>query len=539
MRRQLLAAVWLAISLTASGDAIGPVFRATPFNPPDTTPPPGRAAKVTITLPQETSAAMVDPDGGNRVGHLRRLREPLQTHGRAWSGAIRSPGALRVRLLLTNVDLPAGTRVWIRSDSEWRAVNLGQLGPDRSLWTPSVAGDTAILEIEGISEESRLRVSAVVAVWPPAVNDMSCFKDAMCYGTSDFDFIEHARSSTAVLYYVKADGYYYHCTGGLINDKGKVDAYLLTANHCISTAAEARSVEAGWDVFTDRCAGSAEHPDWQAGADLMATSAATDMTLLRMHSLPPGRWLMGWNTSTQVVKAGTILHRISHPSTADNDNYYAQLYSTTRVSTTAATCTDLGRPQFLYSTMVTGGTGPGSSGSPVMIAGGQIVGQQYGKCGKDYSDPCDTANTHVDGALSASWAVLAPFLDNATSVTPPPCTACVANATTACMLGGRFRTTMTWTDPYANSQGNGRVINIAGVGDDQTFWSMYPQAPNNIELVVRMVDGRAANGKFWTSAAGFAVAGYTISIQDTQTCNTWTRTVAPGSSEIVKDPNAL
>lgn len=128
-----------------------------------------------------------------------------------------------------------------------------------------------------------------------------------------------------------------------------------------------------------------------------------------------------------------------------------------------------------------------------------------------------------------------------TSEPPPPsgCTACVPNANTACMLGGRFKTTMTWRDIYAGLEGAGRLISIAGVGDDQTFWSMYPQAPNNIELVVRMVDGRGANGKFWTSAAAFAVAEYTVTIQDTRTCATWQRTVPAGSAEIVRDPNAL
>jgi hypothetical protein len=537
MRRALLAVVSLVIALTTAAESLGPAFREAPLNAPDPTPPPGRPAKVVVTLPEQLALSAVDREVPNRVGQVRRLREPLEMQGRASSAAFRSPGAHRVRLLLTHVDLPANTRVWVRSDTEWRTVDLRRTAPDRTLWTPSVAGDTAILEVEGVDERPRLRVGAVVAIWPPAANDYSCFLDATCYDSSEFDFIEEARNSTAVLFYVTSDGYYSYCTGGLINDKANRESYLLTANHCISTAAEAASVEAGWDVFTSSCAGAADSPVLHPGAQLMTTSPATDMTLLKMTTLPAGRWHMGWNSNTNVVKAGTILHRISHPASATS--YYAQIYSSTRVSTTTSVCRDLPRPNFLYSTNLISSAGPGSSGSPVMIAGGYIVGQMFGKCGSDYSDPCNTTNSTVDGALSASWPLLAPFLDNGGSVTPPPCTPCVANATTACMLGGRFKTTMTWTDPYANTQGTGRTINIAGVGDDQTFWSMYPSAPDSIEMVVRMVDGRGANGKFWTSVAGFAVAGYTITIQDTQTCNSWTRTVAPGSSEIIKDPNAL
>jgi hypothetical protein len=133
-----------------------------------------------------------------------------------------------------------------------------------------------------------------------------------------------------------------------------------------------------------------------------------------------------------------------------------------------------------------------------------------------------------------------------TGSTPPACGACVPNANTACMLNDRFKVTMTWRDTSANLSGSGRLINYGGnnpVTDpangeisESTFWSMYAHDPNSLEAIVRMIRGFDT---YWVFLTGFATAEYTVTVQDTQKCTTWTRTMPTATTTMIKDFNAF
>src|SRR5206468_4337522 len=119
---------------------------------------------------------------------------------------------------------------------------------------------------------------------------------------------------------------------------------------------------------------------------------------------------------------GTKLYRLSHPQP---DTLRPQMYTSTLLSTTAATCTALTRPNFIYSTASEGGIYGGSSGSPVMLAGGYVVGQLLGTCGPDAEAGCDTRNRAVDGALAVTYDNIRQWIDP-TGAQP----VCTQNATT-------------------------------------------------------------------------------------------------------------
>jgi NS3 serine protease len=71
----------------------------------------------------------------------------------------------------------------------------------------------------------------------------------------------------------------------------------------------------------------------------------------------------------------------------------------------------LPRGTFIYSRDITGATEGGSSGSPVLNASGQIVGQLYGACGFNLNDVCDAAsNATVDGAFAGYYSQVSSFL---------------------------------------------------------------------------------------------------------------------------------
>ena len=64
---------------------------------------------------------------------------------------------------------------------------------------------------------------------------------------------------------------------------------------------------------------------------------------------------------------------------------------------------------------ITGAIDGGSSGSPIVNASSQIVGQLSGTCGANPSDPCASgpgeANATVDGAFAADYVTLQPIIN--------------------------------------------------------------------------------------------------------------------------------
>ena len=85
---------------------------------------------------------------------------------------------------------------------------------------------------------------------------------------------------------------------------------------------------------------------------------------------------------------------------------------------------------------------------------------------------------------------------------------CVSDPTTLCLQGGRFSAQVTWLDYDARS-GEGQVA--GGSADSGLFWFFDE---NNVELMVKMVDGCQANGHFWVFAAGTTDVAYQLEITD-------------------------
>ena len=73
---------------------------------------------------------------------------------------------------------------------------------------------------------------------------------------------------------------------------------------------------------------------------------------------------------------------------------------------------------------------------------------------------------------------------------------CSADATTLCLNGGRFEVEVGWTTPQGQS-GAGQAVTLTG--DTGYFWFF---SANNVEVVVKVVDGRAFNSRFWVFAGG-------------------------------------
>jgi hypothetical protein len=325
---------------------------------------------------------------------------------------------LRLRLRLDEAAVAAGAEVWVRGDGgPWEGPWDGdRRGPHRVLWTPSVPGPEVevmvVLPPEMPDAEFTLdavgELLAAASGVPTPRAAGSCRLDLRCPESSDWPWATAAAASVARINFVRR-GEIISCSGGLVADADPRShrPYLLTANHCLSTAEAAASVEAWWDYRAPDCGGPPPDPEViprSFGAELLATGRGGDFTLLRLDAVPPGRWQMGWDRDPAAVAEGTRLYRISHPSGA------AQSYSASQVGDAPYSCPAWPDESSIYQRGLAGLVEGGSSGAPVFSASGRVVGQLAGLCGLSSNDPCAFANSVVDGAFHHYWPRVEPWL---------------------------------------------------------------------------------------------------------------------------------
>lgn len=434
-----------------------------------------------------------------------------------WGGSVIVQNAYRVRLRLADVRLPKNAQLWVYSDLEERSFGLELLDPEGGLWTPSVEGNRIFLEVKVPSTEPNHSANAgfgiteVVELFELGTTGVvekvgECLLDAQCVDSSTLDVIDAYRRAVAQLQYVK-DQSSYVCTGALLNDTDTSSAipYLLTANHCFSTQSSASSLEATWDYTTASCFGSLPGSlPTSNGSTLLGTGASSDFTLVRLNSIPSGRVLLGWNASSTAVTGGATLHRISHPAPS---SVYPQMYSQTAVNTSVTSHPDLPRPNYIYQDKEVGATLGGSSGAPVILSGGFVVGQLYGVFGTgDLQDDCNPDVSTVDGAFSATFPAIASYLNPANGSDP-----CVETSTTACLIGGRFEVKATFRDQNGGS-GNLRLIDFT----DNTLLGYFSD-PNNIEVLGKVLNACSFSGQYWVFLSGVTNQEINLTVWDTET----------------------
>ena len=136
-----------------------------------------------------------------------------------WSGAIQVKRAYRFRLHLTNVKLPDHATLWIYGVGE-APIGFGSelLSDDGSIYTPSVAGETAFIEVEAPAGTSAsFDIHDVVELIAPRASSAkpldqpTCLIDATCVTSATLAEIANFRKAVAHLEYVK-NGSGFVCT---------------------------------------------------------------------------------------------------------------------------------------------------------------------------------------------------------------------------------------------------------------------------------------------------------------------------------------
>jgi hypothetical protein len=435
-----------------------------------------------------------------------------------YSTAIRVEGADRLRLRLDHVVLPEGATLWIYGNSDEPAGFGSELLHEGTLWTPPANGPMVYLEIEAPATKDAAGVTSfeireVLELLHPSqlsfqpTDAPTCLEDATCITTSTFDSIASTKKGIAHIEFVTSSGGAV-CTGGLLNDRnGTGTPYFLTANHCISTQTVASTITSYFDFNSASCNGSfnGNNAPHTSGSTLLATSATNDFTFLRLASIPSGRTMLGWDPRSSSITNGVRLHRVSHPVPADT--ILPQMYSNTNVNTGVGTCSGRPRTNYIYSTGGEGGIYGGSSGSPVMLDGGFVVGQLLGSCGPSPADGCNQANSTVDGAFSVTYGQISTFLEAGSGGGSPPC---VANATTACILGGRFGVRVDWKTSDRKT-GQGQAIKYTDA--TALFWFF---SSDNIEMMVKMINACSIGSTYWVFSAATTNVEFTLTVTDSK-----------------------
>jgi hypothetical protein len=91
----------------------------------------------------------------------------------------------------------------------------------------------------------------------------------------------------------------------------------------------------------------------------------------------------------------------------------------------------------------------------------------------------------------------------------PPCT---TDENTLCLNGGRFKVDVDWAVPSQGRSGVASAVPLTG--DTGFFWFFNPA---NVELVIKVLDGRPVNGHFWVFYGALSTAQYHITVTDTAT----------------------
>lgn len=165
---------------------------------------------------------------------------------------------------------------------------------------------------------------------------------------------------------------------------------------------------------------------------------------------------------------------------------------------------------------VAGNNGPIRAGQTLQLIASAIPGASFRWTGPNgfrsslQNPTIDRATVAASGAYGVVATVAGCASAEATttvSVLPEPC---AVGADTLCLSSNRFSVQVSWTTQSAS--GVARAVPLTA--DTGYFWFFNP---SNIELVVKLLDARAVNGRFWVFYGALSDVDYTITVTDTQT----------------------
>lgn len=382
----------------AGNRTLPPSFLFTLSNPPE----------YRLGRPQDNELAQMK-NNPRAVGFTRALDPSVMDQGawetlsdgtEVWRLAIQSPGASAIRIHFKGFAVGDGQVFLYTGEGDNRQVagpyTGGGIFGDGDFWSGVVNGDSAVLEYlpSGRSDPSPFTIRELAHLGsrdsePFAATLKKAGERAAtpnCYSPNAIDNPVWPLASSVGLMLSKAyNGSWGTCTGTAVSDRGGNGRFFLTANHCVSTDAQARTVVVYWN-FDNPASGTGYDVQQQVwvpgllgivlpqttGATLRATSLASegDATLLELATLPPPTvGYSGW--SAAFLSVGVPAVGIHHPN-ASWKRVSTGLVGT--VDTTSAAGLLLPRDYFVRTYWTEGSVEKGSSGSGLFVGAGYLSG---------------------------------------------------------------------------------------------------------------------------------------------------------------------
>jgi len=141
----------------------------------------------------------------------------------------------------------------------------------------------------------------------------------------------------------------------------------------------------------------------------------------------------------------------------------------------------------------------------------------------------NAANPHPPASVAAPSPL--PLVSE--RITKAATVPCQPSAQRLCLNNGRFGVEVAWKD-FQNHEGKGHAVPLTG--DTGTFW-FFDAA--NVELVVKVLDGRDLNGHFWLFFGALSNVEYTVTVTDSQSGTMRTYKNPSGRFASVADTDAF
>ncbi len=151
-------------------------------------------------------------------------------------------------------------------------------------------------------------------------------------------------------------------------------------------------------------------------------------------------------------------------------------------------------------------------------------------------------DTAAFGPLGATTAAVATSVASPSSsltlvnhrVVPSAATgACSPSSTRLCLNGSRFAVEIAWKD-FAGHTGHGQAVELTS--DTGLFWFF---GPDNVEVMLKVLDGTPVNGHHWVFYGALSNVEYTVTVTDTQTGQVNTYRNPSGQFASVADTGAF
>lgn len=392
---------------------------------------------------------------------------------RVWRLQLQSADAESLRVKFADFHLGTG-KIWLLGSGSTETI-----GPytgdgvfnDGSFWSDLTAGDTLTIAYEpdptdasstipfrieelshryGATASARLAADEPVAVRAAAA--ATCAVDVTCHP----NYSDPASAVALMLF--ESGGKSYQCSGALINSAtDPVLPYFLTANHCVSTAEEAKSLVTLYRYQTPACNGlppALSSLPRVTGATLLAGQpmASGDFTLLQLAGFPDTDVkLLGWLSDS--LDTGESVIGISHPHGDFKRIAFGQ--RTRDYSIRFADGERMPASAGYQVAWTEGLTQGGSSGSPLLVTrDGKLYAAGTLTAGPDIDDTnstlaCRAQNTIASyGRFSVAFPYLQGYLTGGTVAAPEPATTATSTFTATPITYSRSRvygqTTLTW-----------------------------------------------------------------------------------------------